>query len=823
MNRKQKDEETRRSVQIVILICYSLYSIGIALASITLEWELWVIPVLFLGAIISFNLYASQQFVYKFRIYIYAGFISLATFYYGIHFSTISNVALIIVLAMLLFSLTEEKEALRIFLGAYCMIILYHSILIVFKLEDLGNIRIQEVLLSVVSVLLASQMAGYVCELLKVSRGTSDYLEEELNSMKEKSEDFMANVSHELRTPINVVIGLSEILLKDEKSEKKIADINSIQNAGRRLFGRIEDILDFTEIDTDSLILSEDDYHISSIINDIVTDQRGYGKTKQPEIIVDMDVNIPSRMIGDAARIKRIIKHVLVNAVKFTDENGCVNLKVFTRPKEYGVNLCIEVTDTGIGMTQSELAKVSNAAYQLDSGRNRRAEGIGLGLSIVYGFVSKMGGFVRIESEKKKGTKVVVSIPQKVSDPKPSVDVPNKEAITGVIYIKNNKFASLAVREYYNTMFANLLKGLGMTMQRVSDIEGLKKLLAQVNVTHLFIAEEEYNEDRQYFESLKQDMYIVVAVSPEFKAPRNSNLLFVRKPVYSHSMASAISRKMTLWEFDPSGSSKKLSFSGVKALVVDDEDMNLMVAKGILSGYDIEVTLVRSGMEAVHECESKKYDVVFMDHMMPGMDGVEAMKLIRKNQGANDNSSIIAFSANAVSGVREMFMEEGFDEFIPKPIETSELERVLKKLLPSTMWQYVEIEDEEEVEETEFNGSVPSISSINVEKGMKVCRNNEAFYREVLLEFATETDEIFDELQEYYDNKDWKNYSVKINGLKLAARLIGAEGLSNDAKEIEKAARENWEAYIVANHDSLKNELETLATDITRAYGGNVS
>ncbi len=820
MNRDQKDEETRRSIQIIILMCYNLYSIGIAIASITQGWELWVIPVLFLGSAISFSLYASQQFVYKFRIFMYAGFISLATFYYGIHLEVIYNVPLIIVLAMLLFSLTEEKDSLRIFLGAYAMIFFYHAILMFLKMESVRDVKFSEILLSILSVLLAHQVAGYVCELLMVFRGTSDQLEEELETMKAKSEDFMANISHELRTPINVVIGLSEILLKDEKSEKKRVDISSIQSAGRRLFGRIEDILDYTEIDTGSLILSEEDYRISSIINDIVTDQRSYSKTGQPELIVDMDVNIPSRMVGDAARIKRIIKHLVVNATKFNDENGCIYLKVFTRPKEYGVNLCIEVTDTGIGMSQEELFRVKNAAYQLDSGRNRKAEGIGLGLSIVYGFTAKMGGFVILESEEKKGTSVTVTIPQKVSDARPSVAIEHKESINGVVFTKNNKFASLAIREYYNTMISNILKGLGVPMQRVSEFEELKKAISKTNITHVFIAEEEYLENKKFFDSIDNEIYVVTAVSPDFKIPKNSNIVFVRKPVYSHSLVSALNRRVTLWEFDPSSSGKKLSFEGLRALVVDDEDMNLMVAKGILSGYGIDVTLVRNGLEAVHECEASKFDVIFMDHMMPGMDGVEAMKLIRNNQGTDNKSNIIAFSANAVSGVREMFMEEGFDEFLPKPIDTSELERVLKKLLPSTMWKYVEIEVEEEASEVAAEGDIPYMVSIDTKKGLEVCRNNESLYKDMLMEFAGETDEIFDELQDYYEKKDWLNYSIKLNGLKLSARIIGAEELSNEAKEIERAAKEKWEAYIIANHDALKNKLDDVSSDIIKAYGG---
>jgi signal transduction histidine kinase/CheY-like chemotaxis protein/HPt (histidine-containing phosphotransfer) domain-containing protein len=826
MNRSQKDEENQRSVQLVLLLCYMLYTIGLAIASITRGWEIWTIPVMFLGVAISWSLYTTGHFEFKFRIYIYAGFISLATFFYGTHSDALYHSALIIVLSMLLFALTEEKPALRILFMTYIMLMAYHILLIILKKEDNDNFFSSITLLNLLAVVVANRVAGYVCEMLSMSRGVSDDLERQLGEMKQKSEDFMANVSHELRTPINVVIGLSSILIKDEKVDRKRADLNAIQNAGRRLFGRIEDILDYTEIDTDSITISNDEYHISSIINDVVTEYRETLGQTAPELVVDMYATIPARMMGDALRIKRIIRHVVTNAAKFTDENGCVFLRVFARKKNYGVNLCIEVSDTGIGMSEEELRRVTTAAYQADSGRSRRVEGIGLGLSIVYGFVKEMGGFVHIQSEKKKGTKVSISIPQKVIDDKPSVVVDRSAKISAACYLKTSKYKSPAVREYYIAMLRSTFNELAMPFDFVTELDALKSLVDTGNITHICTAEEEYTEQKKYLEFIGRDIDIVVSVSPGFRIPRDSNATFVRKPVFSHSLVSAINRKLALWEFDPEISGKRLSFEDVKVLVVDDEEMNLIVAKGILDGYGMDVTLVRGGMEALHECEKTRFDVIFMDHMMPDVDGVEAMKLIRKHYGTDDHTVIIAFTANAVSGVREMFMKEGFDEFIAKPIESSELERVLKKVLPSTMWQYKAIEQEESYEysySNEGTGIAERFVVLDAAEGIRLCRGNEGFFGEVLEEFMRDSEDVMAELQACYERKDWANYRVILNGLKLSARIIGAEELSREAQEIERAAAEKWEAYIIANHESIERRIEEVNADISRVYGGDAS
>ena len=655
MDRNKRNEEIRKSIQIVILLCYTLYSVGLAIVSIANKWEFWAVPIIFIGAVISWSLYVAGQFVFQFRIYVFAGFISLATFFYGSHVEELYNATLILVLAMMLFSLTEEKPALRIFFMAYIMLLLYHLILMLSGVEEFSSVSAPILLLDVMSVILADRVGGYICEMFSVSKSMADDLEKELEDMKQQSEDFMANISHELRTPINVVTGLSGLLIDEEKEEKKKADLTAIQGAGKRLFSRIEDILDYTEIDTGSLVLSEEEYRISSIVNDIATEFR-FWRSGTCEIVIDMDVNIPARMIGDAGRIKRIIRHLMINAIKFTDKNGCVNLHIFTRKKEYGANLCIEVTDTGIGMTDDERVRVIEGMYQIDSGRSRRAEGIGLGLSIVFGFVKKMGGFVRIESEVKKGTRVNISIPQQVVDDKPSVILDHPEKLELACYLRNDKYKSPAVREYYNAMILNTLKGLSIPIHRAAEFEELKQLCASNQMTHILIAEEEYMENRDYYENIKGDVSVIASVSSNFKIPRGSKATFIRKPIFSHSIVNAVNRKTTVWEFDPETSGKKLVFNGVNALVVDDEEMNLLVAKGILAGYGMEADVVLSGMEAVRSCEKKTYDVIFMDHMMPEVDGVEAMKMIRNNAGPDDHTAIIAFTANAVSGVREMFM-----------------------------------------------------------------------------------------------------------------------------------------------------------------------
>ena len=176
MDRGKRNEEIRKSIQIVILLCYSLYSVGLAAVSVINKWEFWAVPIIFIGAVISWSLYVSGQFVFRFRIYVFAGFVALSTFFYGSHVEELYNATLIMVLAMLLFSLTEEKPALRIFFMAYVMLLIYHLILMLTGVESFSQLSGPIMFLDIVSVIIADRIGGYICEMFSVSKSMAVFI-----------------------------------------------------------------------------------------------------------------------------------------------------------------------------------------------------------------------------------------------------------------------------------------------------------------------------------------------------------------------------------------------------------------------------------------------------------------------------------------------------------------------------------------------------------------------------------------------------------------------------------------------------------------------
>ena len=675
-------------------------------------------------------------------------------------------------------------------------------------------------------------LAAYVAKLLRERRAgeTKEMVEtiERLEEENRRTEDFLTNVSHELRTPINAVTGLTAVMLKNEEDADKRENLLSVQKAGYRLFGQIEDILDYTEIDTGRITVSEDTYMLSSLINDIISEQNMTEGKENLELIFDIEAKIPAVLVGDSKKIKKIIKHLVDNAVKFTEEGG-IYVRIYALKKSYGVNLCIQVKDTGIGMDAESLSKVTERFYQSSGGRDRRAGGLGLGLPIVYGMAAAMNGFVHVESKAGSGTEVTVSIPQKVADESAGMKVENPSKLCLACYLMPEKYKVPEVRKFYDGMITNIARGLDVVVHRVFSPDELEKLVSMYRLTHLFLADEEYEADSEYIENLDSNIQVVLIADENYRPKENSRVKILHKPFYCFPVVNILNSD-TVEELAIQG--RRMICPDVKVLVVDDEPMNRMVAEGMLKDYQITVRTAGSGMEAISICENEEFDVLFLDHMMPEMDGVETLKQLRRlKTGSADMFTAIAFTANAVSGAREMFLREGFDEFLSKPVEAPELERVLRKVLPKARIKF--IEERETVRENQSFSTQKQSSQenrpdeiaaleaagINTAAALGYCRNDREFYVQLLRKFVSDADYKAGEINKYFGKGDYENYRIQVHALKSSAKMMGADQLSNSAKDMETAAKDKNIDYILANHNALMEMYANAANTIGEAIG----
>ncbi|MBQ6272342.1 MAG: response regulator [Clostridiales bacterium] len=818
-NLSNEQNDLFSSSHLMVLITFTVSTILLIGESILLGWEKFILPLIVLAVIVCWIIHFRKDGTAVFRMRIYALLMMCTAFFYGIHPTSTYDLAIVMAVLIVLFSTTGMKGLITLCQVTYYLTMTYNISVMIYNGESFDDLAVTRIALHLVLIFVMGLFARIIIERWTQIISNSKVEIEQLTEATERLNDFLANVSHEIRTPVNAVIGLTSICIDKSQNREIYGDLIAVREAGRRVADQISDILDYSELDRKKAVNNSEDYMLSSVLHDLVTEIRVM-KPADVELIIDVDPAIPAVMNTDVSKLKKILRSLIGNGLKYTKKGG-VYVRIVCEKHDYGVNLCIEVTDTGIGMSEYELEKVYDSFYQADSGRARMGGGLGLGLAIVSGFVSLLGGFMTISSKPEKGTTVHVSLPMKVIDPTTCMSVAHPDELIIGAYLHFEKYPDPQVREYYNSMVLNIVKGLGVQMHRVNNPEDLKLLHDTIHMTHLFVAEEEYASNVELIEEYAKDMIVVVVANGDFKPAPGSNARVMEKPFYCFPVVSVLNSSV----HDKQTAGFRMVCKGVKALVVDDEPMNLVVGKSIFRNYGMEVTTVLSGQESIDICREMTFDIVFMDHMMGGMDGVEAMKRIRSDvAGKNGETPIVALTANAMSSAKQMFLSEGFDGFVSKPIETDELERVMRQVLPKSMVTYEEIDDISEPEpdfeelRKESSPKMTALSlrehlkpySVDTDAGMKYCLNDFEFYKSLLVQFATEAVDKIPLINRYYESADFKNYEILVHALKSTSKMIGAGVLSDKAKQLELAAKEKKEEFIKENHYPMMGEYGAL-------------
>lgn len=487
--------------------------------------------------------------------------------------------------------------------------------------------------------------------------------------------DFLANMSHEIRTPMNAIVGMCELVLReDDLSDNVRSNCCCIRAAGESLLAIINDILDFSKIDSGKFELVPDEFNIASTINAAISMAETRRGSKNIEFIVNADPNIPRGIIGDESRIRQVIVNLMTNAVKYT-EKGSITLTVSQTRQEYGINLFVSVADTGIGITEEHLDKLYTSFYRVDTKKNHSVEGTGLGLAISKKIIDQMGGFISVKSKYGVGSDFRFVIPLKVKDSEPFIAVKEPQNVCAAAFLDTEGRCSRAV--------GNLEKMedmLHVEIMTFNTAEKLKAAAERRSITHLFVSREKYLEDPSLIGKFAEtsNVYVVQERAGAVTLPNNIHCIY--KPFYSISAVSAFNNENIV-----TSRNMQIKFTApeAKILIVDDNALNLKVAAGLMKPYRMQLFTAESGARAIEMLRAEKFDLVFMDHMMPEMDGVETTKIIRNQNGEYFRSlPIIALTANAVNGAREMFISSGMNDFLAKPIEVEMLDKMLRNYLP---------------------------------------------------------------------------------------------------------------------------------------------
>jgi signal transduction histidine kinase/CheY-like chemotaxis protein/HPt (histidine-containing phosphotransfer) domain-containing protein len=621
--------------------------------------------------------------------------------------------------------------------------------------------------------------------------------------------NFLAKISHEIRTPMNAIAGMSELILREQTTGLVREHALSIKQASGNLMAIINDVLDFSKIESGKLEVIEAEYLFSSLINDVISIIRMRVIDKQIFFITNVDCDVPNKLMGDEIRIRQILLNLLGNAFKYC-EQGFISIHVSCENTDGDrTTLVLDISDSGVGIRQEDRDKLFSDFVQLDRVANREVEGTGLGLVITKSLCEAMGGSISLYSNYGKGSTFTVKIPQKFNFYEKFASIDDADAKKALIY---------ETREAYANSIICSIDSLGVECTLVSNQSKFLETLNKDKFTHVFVSSFLFESTEKIIRNLGIDITMVLLAEYGESAINTKDVKTLEMPVHSITIANLLN-----------GGTAESSYAeniqcGIRfiapsayILLVDDLITNLRVAEGLMLPYGMQIDVCRGGAEAIELVKHNIYDMVFMDHMMPDVDGVEATLAIRKLEGSDyfKKLPIVALTANAVSGVKEMFLQNGFNDFLAKPIEMVKLNAILEAWLPKDKLEpYIQKESDACAPDFEIQG-------IDVKSGMFMTGGNIPNYLRALSAFYKDGIEKAEQFGEHSKTGNMKLYAACAHAVKGAAASIGAAKLSSFAKALELAAKNADIDYVRKNNGVFSDEFGALLKNISYVIAAN--
>lgn len=543
-----------------------------------------------------------------------------------------------------------------------------------------------------VSEMLLGDRRYYTCMVRNISRRVRAQSEliaakHEADAANKAKSEFLANMSHEIRTPMNSIIGFTHLCLQTELGAAQRDYLEKVYFSANSLLAIINDTLDYSKIESGKLEIEQVPFNLSDVLSNVAFNISLRAEEKHLELLIDNGIEIPQVLVGDALRLGQVLSNLASNAVKFT-EAGEVEIKVEAERLELGqVMLRFSVSDTGIGMSDEQIGKLFQSFSQADPSTTRKYGGTGLGLVISKRLVELMGGRISVESQPGKGS--IFSFELSLSYLPDIIPTFAPYGGLNVLLMVGNDSARRLMKAYFVSLGAEVLAVSG------SD-EGIAAIRHADETDHPFdiVAMDSNTQGMSGLVEVVRQIKIELPLrqrpaviyfsghtySENLPASEGSKLMdaIISKPVTAFSLLDAIkardSGRNAASSSEHGASAPDLS--GLHVLLVEDNQLNQLLAKTLLSRAGVRVSIACNGIEAIKSVRLAQFDAVLMDIQMPEMDGIEATRNIREEFTLAE-LPIIAMTANVMRGDRERYISAGMNDYISKPIHYEALYDIL--------------------------------------------------------------------------------------------------------------------------------------------------
>ncbi len=631
--------------------------------------------------------------------------------------------------------------------------------------------------------------------------------------------DFLSSMSHEIRTPLNAIVGFSECIINADSLSEAKENASDVVSASNTLLEIVNGILDISKIEAGKLELVETDYSSKKLFNDIVRLIQARIGDKPLEFKVNIADDLPLVLYGDHMNVKKIVINLLTNAVKYTNQ-GFVSLDVKCVKNNDICRLIISVKDSGRGIKQEDMGKLFTKFQRVDEDRNTTVEGTGLGLAITKQLVEMMNGKIVVNSVYGEGSDFTVAIDQRLSlaklEPeKEEIDDFNLDLTDKRILIVDDNKLNLKVAQKLLVKYNPIIDTAESGMECLNLINSGK--------TYDLILLDDMMPKMRGTETL-----IRLKKNPEFKTPTialTANAIngmkekyiqegfddYLAKPIEKPELYRVLRKYVadSNISITPISSANKIKenvidfkdYSDKKVLIVDDNKVNITIAINFLKPYNFTIESCLSGMECLNLINSgKTYDLIFIDIMMPEIDGVELLNKLKLFP--NFNSKVVALTADAVDGSKEKYLSSGFDAYISKPIDKKELNDIIENIFNVT---------------NSVNGSIEFLKAngVDIDKSLELLGDINT-YNDLLKEFIDTIKNKINNLNNYKNQNDLDNYAILVHSLKSDSRYLGFTKLADIALQHELKSKENDINYINNNFNLLLNEVNAVITIINK-------